>query len=119
MFYVIVGFEHLLLGLKLVIGWLLPEEPKRVEEDIRYKTVLKDKVLSSKPVEHQGFRMRRQRQLFKVFQDRINRNKVAKGDVKEEGKSFYREHGSFLNLLLKKDKNEDSQTGQEKLKNDE
>lgn len=99
MFYVIVAFEHALLALKLVIGWILPDVPKHVKEDMQYKAMLKDKVLTIKPREHKGLRKQRQKQLFNMFSDRMSKK------ARDESKSQI-SHEKFTNIKKKHNPNE-------------
>lgn len=108
----IVAFEHFLLALKLVMGWLLSDTPKRIEEDVQYKALLKDKVLSTKPREHKGLRMRRQKKIFKMLYDRMNKK------PKEEGKNPSEMEGMFATLLNRNREESNPPTSQERLRSE-
>eukprot|EP00826_Nyctotherus_ovalis_P009284 TRINITY_DN12445_c0_g2_i4.p2 TRINITY_DN12445_c0_g2~~TRINITY_DN12445_c0_g2_i4.p2 ORF type:complete len:105 (+),score=31.28 TRINITY_DN12445_c0_g2_i4:268-582(+) len=92
------------------MGWLLSETPKRIEEDMQYKALLKDKTLSAKPREHKGLRMRRQKKIFKMFYDRMNKK------CKEEGKNPSETENMLMTLLSRNREEPNPPTSQERLK---
>ncbi len=43
MFYVVIAFEHALLGLKWILNWLIQDVPARVQNKIEKKNAIKEK----------------------------------------------------------------------------
>lgn len=48
MFYLIVGFEHILLAMKWIVGWALKDVPSEVERTEAFKAIMKERSLQAK-----------------------------------------------------------------------